>query len=146
MTRDQIEAIAAGCEGVTPGSWRLEATTIYGDPDGGMWSRIALGPYPHSSARSTRHKQWVADALHIARLDPATVRELCRLALIGLDAETRVASAEAAVRNAALEEAAKVATQAGGHGFSYADYPSKRTAEHQAYLIAEVIRAMKEPT
>jgi hypothetical protein len=88
----------------------------------------------------------VADALHIARLDPATVRELCRLALIGLDAETRVASAEAAVRNAALEEAAKVATQAGGHGFSYADYPSKRTAEHQAYLIAEVIRAMKEPT
>lgn len=106
MDRARIEEIAKGVEGVTPGPW-----AVY---DGCSWRRIGTAPvlgrdyddcavlYPnvasdgHPDMNAGRGQDTYANLNHIARLDPQTVSELCRLALIGLGKEAGAeASAEA---------------------------------------------------
>jgi len=134
LTRDHINAILAGCEGVTPGPWRKGNVIVGTKGPSGFVRHLFENCWPKTS-------QGEKDLSHIARLDPDTIRDLCRLALIGLDAETRVASAETAVRNAALEEAAKVATS-----LLMGDPPRIPFRSPMAHEIAAAIRAMKEPT
>lgn len=90
MTEQEILEIQRGCEGVTEGPWMAAegGTTVVGlpivaSPMGAviancMWAPSAM---PHADEMN---KLAQARADHIARLDPATVRELCQLALKGL--------------------------------------------------------------
>jgi hypothetical protein len=58
-----------------------------GGKTNGVSSRIFADP---EDLHDTGLKKWTANAAHIARLDPATVSELCRLALIGLAIDAKV--------------------------------------------------------
>lgn len=72
LTKERIEEILAGCEGVTPGPWREGVDgnqRIYGPDNAGEASGLIA-----SFVRRF-------DLSHITRLDPATVRTLCTLAL-----------------------------------------------------------------
>lgn len=99
MTREQIEAIRNGCEGVTPGRWIAAAkpSSVVGWPVVSEAGRsIASMNYVHWSEHNpavsgdrTFNRESKANAEHIARLDPGTVSELCRLALVGLDVEAK---------------------------------------------------------
>lgn len=74
ITAERIEEIEKGCEGVTPGPWGANSE---GD--------IAPHSDQHNAGYWIAHLEdcgpnWKANAAHIARLDPATVRDLCALA------------------------------------------------------------------
>jgi hypothetical protein len=87
-----LNEIEAGLEGVTEGPWRArkigDSTATY------------VGGVPVISPGQKHSKQPFlgvlcclqepADAAHIARLDPATVRELIRLARLGIEVEKGV--------------------------------------------------------
>jgi hypothetical protein len=108
----KLDAIEAGLDGVTPGPWRRYAKSPHVSrdttrpdphPETGSVLIAECGDYRDKEIAPYNMDRWLADAAHIARLDPDTVRELVRLARIGADAP--------AIRAAALEEAAKVAEQ-----------------------------------
>lgn len=109
MNRDKILEIAAGTEGVQGGPWKLDKFACYiwapsekgGDfplmDEPGEHGRVAelrgwgyytgnghgaLGLHPDEAKNRQR-----LTGEHVARLDPATVKKLCRLALIGIEAE-----------------------------------------------------------
>lgn len=92
MTREQIEALLAGLDGVTPGPWTAERSHPADSADcwwiKAPWSHPCIERFyktlayvDHDSDADSTSTQ---DAAHIARCDPDTIRELCRLALIGL--------------------------------------------------------------
>ena len=93
----KLDAIEAGLKGVTPGPWNVEPRNRSKN------FSVAFRPELKVCQTFGDSVAAEADAAHIARLDPNTVRELVRLARIGADAP--------AIRAAALEEAAKVAEQ-----------------------------------
>jgi len=90
LTDEQVAAIRDGCEGVTPGPWRGVANrdgtlNVLGATDDEGWcSKVAL---VNSSDK--------ANAVHIARCDPDTIRALStevlesREALAAKDAENQ---------------------------------------------------------
>jgi len=89
----KLDAIEAGLDGVTPGPWRRYAKsphvsrdTTHPDPhpETGSVLIAECGNYRDKEIAPYNMDRWLADAAHIARLDPDTVRELVRLARIGL--------------------------------------------------------------
>jgi hypothetical protein len=109
LTSTKVIEIAAGTEGVQGGPWKLDKFACYiwapsekgGDfplmDEPGEHGRVAelrgwgyytgnghgaLGLHPDEAKNRQR-----LTGEHVARLDPATVKELCRLALIGIEAE-----------------------------------------------------------
>jgi hypothetical protein len=74
----KLDAIEAGLEGVTPGPWDRGRLLLPGSP----WR---VGQPRHTVAEVRVN----ANAAHIARLDPDTVREMTRLARIGAETEAR---------------------------------------------------------
>jgi hypothetical protein len=93
LTDDEINALLDGCEGGTPGPWRLigwHPNGLYGPGD--LHSAKAICHF--TDQRSDKEKVVAnRDSEHIARCDPGTIAELC----------TRLLSAEAKVK--VLEEA-----------------------------------------
>ena len=81
ITLAQLSEIESGCEGVTPGPWR----------GGHRCDGWLTAPNPDIPTKRCGIGEIYAriDASHIARLDPATVRELVRLARIGLASESK---------------------------------------------------------
>lgn len=73
LTIEKIAEIEAGCEGVTPGDWWSHKGLVFLGGQGGFDLRGA----PHAEP----------NAEHIARLNGPAVRELCRLARIGIEAQ-----------------------------------------------------------
>ena len=113
LTDEQIAAIRDGCEGVTPGPWRRYAQSPHisrdntrPDPHPGVGSVLIAecGNYRDRQLVSYSMSRWLADAAHIARCDPDTIRALAtevlesREALAAKDREIeRLASARAAL-------------------------------------------------
>lgn len=93
MTREQIETILKGCEGVTPGPWHKGNQIIGSKATTGFTRHLVENLWQQD-------QQGDKDFSHIARCDPATIRELCRLALAGLDAEGNAPSDVAKARHA----------------------------------------------
>jgi hypothetical protein len=107
LTSTKVKEIAAGTEGVTPGPW--ERVDCDNHTDRGKVHSYAVSQFdakwsPHivdalnSGVASERvesdedgsyvwDEQGEKDLAHIANCDPDTVKELCRLALIGIEAE-----------------------------------------------------------
>lgn len=102
----KLDEIEKGCEGVTPGPWRVSRRYEIGPgSNADDQSRGMIIPFAdvYGGGRGI-------DSAHIARLDPATVLELVRLARIGKAAEKAALEAVAPmIRKAALEEAAGMA-------------------------------------
>jgi hypothetical protein len=71
LSPELLNAIEAGCDGVSPGPWQLEAGAKPPFAVVRPAGEAELGTY--SVAREV---WWHANAAHIARLDPATAREL----------------------------------------------------------------------
>jgi len=69
------ERLRRGLDGVTPGPWRSDHGGIYGDPDQGGWSVIALTRW-RSPVNGERLKSWNRDSAHVANCDPDTVAAL----------------------------------------------------------------------
>ena len=96
----KLDEIEKGLEGVTEGPWayRPELFDDWGivrsAPDEEGRKRIVAAvrmPYV-TTAEANAHRNagtdpWQKSAAHIARMDPTTVRELVRLARIGMDLE-----------------------------------------------------------
>lgn len=123
MTREQIETILAGCEGVEPGPWIIvnehQDASIRPEADAGpdIWTEVTK-----ISFGCENEDDWSAkNAQHFRRLDPDTVRELCRRALVGLDAEARAeimnhagfVAGQKAMRERAAKAARKATEQSG---------------------------------
>jgi hypothetical protein len=105
----KLDEIEAGLEGVTPGPWEPFICD-----DGKQWSGWPLsieawsiadksivrpgGFYPYEWDAKTSQHEACANASHIARLDPDTVRELVRLARIGAETEARRAALDELVK------------------------------------------------
>jgi hypothetical protein len=81
ITTELLDEIEAGCEGATPGPWRLECWGDGSSPPG-LANVVADAAEVVLVAEIPED-----DAAYIARLDPATVRELVRLARIGMEVE-----------------------------------------------------------
>ncbi len=88
LTHEQIDAIEAGCVALPDELWAMRrhvkspATRIsVVAPGYGTVATMAISTLSH------RRQEGLSIAHHFARLDPATVRELCRLARIGLSAQ-----------------------------------------------------------
>lgn len=85
--RETIEAMLAGLKGVTPGPWKhttdKASRSISCTVRMGAGSGKPLAEIWHSGSGA----EIDANAAHIARCDPDTIRELCRLAKIGMNAE-----------------------------------------------------------
>jgi hypothetical protein len=82
LTPEQLDEIEKGCEGVTPGPWVYSEDgddDFISSPKGRGDVHCDTSYYP--SGLKTE------DAMHFARLDPTTVRELVRLARMGADLE-----------------------------------------------------------
>ena len=79
ITLAQLSEIERSCDSVTPGPWEFNKR-------GGEIE--AANPHSARSPWAVGMIYHVGDGPHIARLDPATVRELVRLAKIGLEADT----------------------------------------------------------
>ena len=86
VSADDIREMLDGLEGVTPGPW-LSAYWA-GSPSTGLDAGILNGPKMVARDKSVLHTP--ADAAHIARCDPDTMRQVLTLAL---DALTRRSSA-----------------------------------------------------
>ncbi len=76
----KLDAIEAGLKGVTPGPWNVEPRNRSKN------FSVAFRPELKVCQTFGDSVAAEADAAHIARLDPDTVRELVRLARIGADA------------------------------------------------------------
>ena len=102
ITLAQLSEIEAGCDGVTPGPWLpISSVEFLGKPGDGIEMlrceirQVDASPndkhsWPFRVCKTVEGQFANADKLnfeHIARLDPATVRELVRLARIGLEAD-----------------------------------------------------------
>jgi len=81
MTRQQIEIMIAGLDGVTPGPWVVEGLN--------RWHNFSVAWKPELKVCQTYGDSIAAeaDAAHLSRCDPSTIRALCELALRGLEAE-----------------------------------------------------------
>jgi hypothetical protein len=115
LSPELLNAIEAGCDGVTPGPWKRCAhlrdpridTTCGCGYRGGIWGNdgetlvLEMGTDPYREGWemipvATRDAQ-LRDAAHIARLDPATARELVAGYRRGLAGEEREREARAAL-------------------------------------------------
>ncbi len=79
LTSTKVIEIAAGTEGVTKGPWHQSRS--HDQPL--LAASFEIG----SPSRGIAAKVYGLDAAHIANCDPDTIKELCRLALIGIEAE-----------------------------------------------------------
>lgn len=150
MTREQIEEIRKGCEGVTEGRWIAAAkpSSVVGWPIVSQTGRnIASMNYVHWSDTNPAvpgdhafNRESKANANHIARLDPATVRALCDLALAGLDAEAAFRRGQEDMREKAAKAADDFADLAPEHG-ALATAPTQ-AAEQSGDEIAAAIRSL----
>jgi hypothetical protein len=72
LSPELLNAIEAGCDGVTPGPWSIRHDTC------AECSRRGAAEYDIPELPGGYHAQFSeqADAAHIARLDPATVLDL----------------------------------------------------------------------
>lgn len=102
LTPEKIQEIVDGCKGVTPGPWKWR-------PDGQSDERFlflgAQNGHTVLGVDGIGEDCWIESCnekniFHIARLDPDTVKELCKLALESKEAFEKG-------RNEGLEEAAK---------------------------------------
>ena len=106
MTLDRIKEILEGCEGVTPGPWYRDS--VQNEDDEGKFTSFSLhsdegviADTLNSGLASLKEEQdltedgvfydlvdivGVQNIDHLSRLDPDTVRQLCLLALKGLEA------------------------------------------------------------
>jgi hypothetical protein len=87
LTLDRLEQIECGCEGVTPGPWTWGAQWLakrIGNSGRVAEDYMHLAQVPLNDYDSPR---WNTDAAHIANCDPDTIRELIRLAKLGLAQE-----------------------------------------------------------
>lgn len=75
MTKEEIEAVLAGCDGVTPGPWEVHERNVRTVEPGRHVARLDW---------HTRDESDDANAAHIARLSPEFVRDLAALALEAL--------------------------------------------------------------
>jgi hypothetical protein len=93
MTREQIDALLTGLDGVTPGPWIVEGLNRSGN--------FSVAWKPELKVCQTYGDSVSAggNAAHIARCDPDTIRALCELALEGL-----ALRAENAEQSEALDE------------------------------------------
>jgi hypothetical protein len=84
LSPELLNAIEAGCDGVTPGPWRNDNGEGYSINS--IWApkRILVAQAVGDSAEAD------ANAAHIARLDPATVLELVAGYRAGLKAHADV--------------------------------------------------------
>jgi hypothetical protein len=81
---ERLREILAGCKDVTPGSWRVPRKTPYILRDPGPFPGDAYGSVQIGECGNWRDKElvpfnmdrWMADANHIARLDPQTVASI----------------------------------------------------------------------
>lgn len=138
--REKIEAMLAGLEGVTPGPYVISQDTH-------KWiDTIGL------AAENCWSDNRDADAAHFSRCDPDTIRELCRLAKIGMESELRGRDA-AALREAyraAMERAARLAESHFAMSDTALDLALESDAMdeieamHAGNTIAAAIRALKE--
>ena len=80
ITPEKLDEIECGLEGVTPGPWEAEkggrGSWIKGSTS--EWAAMGCGDTDASAD---------ANSEHIARMDPATVRELVRLARVGMETD-----------------------------------------------------------
>ena len=85
LTDEQIAAIRDGTEGVTPGPWRrysksphVARDTAQPDPHPNVGSVLVAecGNYQDKELVPFNMERWLADAAHIARCDPDTIRAL----------------------------------------------------------------------
>ena len=83
LTREQITAMLDGLDGVTPGPWAVEGLN--------QWHNFSVAWKPELKVCQTYGDSIAAeaDAAHIARCDPDTIRALCELALERLDMKRR---------------------------------------------------------
>ena len=93
----KLDAIEAGLEGVTPGPWRAAP-----------WGN-RVPPHEVMNVIMPAIEQvfpdfLCADAAHIARLDPDTIKELVRLARIGAEAEWEMKTVKELVQLAKAQE------------------------------------------
>jgi hypothetical protein len=115
MTPDRIQEILEGCEGVTPGPWYRESTE--NEDEEGKFTSFSLcaddgtiADTLNSDIATLKEEQditedgvfydlvdivGVQNIDHLSRLDPDTVRQLCLLALKGLEAEKMEAALHA---------------------------------------------------
>lgn len=94
LSVERIKEIRAGCEGVTPGPWKvatdLPSIAIMAlNPDGTGGRRVVQTPNQNNYRRSGPSEPWLgiesfSDAGHIANCDPQTIAQLCDLALRSL--------------------------------------------------------------
>lgn len=96
ITKEKLDEIECGLEGVPDGPWELvdRPATRYAEADGLVRTATRSISSLGSAAIAIRprllsHRDWQTIGSHIARLDRKTVRELVRLANIGLEAEER---------------------------------------------------------
>lgn len=80
MTKEEIEAVLAGCDGVTPGPWTVYHDTCAKCEKEGR-AEYDIRELPDGYHAMLGEK---ADAAHIARLSPEFVRDLATLALEAL--------------------------------------------------------------
>jgi hypothetical protein len=81
---ERLREILAGCEGGTPGPWRVPRKTPFVLRDPGPFPGDAYGSVQIGECGNWRDKdlvpfnmdRWMADARHIARLDPETVASI----------------------------------------------------------------------
>lgn len=102
MNTEAIEAIERGCEGVTPGPWHYrpekyddwgwvrasKTDSLLGELVANVRSHARLDEDALNQHRINGTDPSGPTAQHIARLDPQTVLELCRLAKLGLASAT----------------------------------------------------------
>ncbi len=79
MTPDRIKEILEGCEGVTPGPWYLVHNLVH--------DTASIGSDTTAILTSSQVSAVIKTFEHFTRLDPDTVRQLCLLALKGLEQE-----------------------------------------------------------
>lgn len=105
LTLDRLAEIERGCEGVTPGPWFTadwhsdSGKELYfvesrypetlGPGQASIWPDGVVKNLVASTEEGSGHtkNRLLSDAAHIANCDPDTIRELIRLAKIGLAQE-----------------------------------------------------------
>ena len=80
-TDEALAEIKAGLEGVTPGPWRTPGAKVpwvirVGGDDYGSVQVAECGDYRDKEISPYNMPRWLADAAHIARMDPATVARM----------------------------------------------------------------------
>ena len=85
-----LNEIEAGLEGVTPGPWEthlVDDTTIVAPDETTVATTCDSAETERDDGYNIEYERMERDAAHIARCHPLNIRELCRLARLGIKYE-----------------------------------------------------------